>query len=54
MVYVGLLKDGREVAIKRVLRDHAERTNEGEILKELKHKNIVPFMVVLLVLNGIH
>ena len=46
-VYVGLLTDGREAAIKRVPVYHAERENEADLLVQLSHTNIVSFMVIL-------
>ncbi|KAI0240460.1 hypothetical protein LSAT2_008802 [Lamellibrachia satsuma] len=44
-VYVGLLKDGREAAVKKVLMNHAERMNETSLLPSLQHKNIESFLI---------
>ncbi|KAK9684232.1 hypothetical protein RND81_10G195500 [Saponaria officinalis] len=45
MVYHGILKDGREVAVKRLYENNNKRAeqflNEVEILANLRHKNLV-------------
>ena len=48
-MYVGMLNDGRKAAVRMVCSGDTaqkeERNNEAMILKELKHMNILDFLV---------
>ena len=44
-VFLGVVEDGSEVAVKKILKGDCEDTAKNEILKSLVNKNKSPFIV---------